>query len=67
MKQMNRSSFDRRFKLTSIFFWIVFFLILVIMFAGLGFGVWATVEIIDIIRHDGLKSVVDSVWNGQGA
>lgn len=39
-----------------------------IVFIGIigcfGFGIWASIQVLDIIKEEGLKSVINTVWEG---
>lgn len=62
---MIRSSFDRRFNLmrTVVLSFIVAVALGIV--AVLGFGIYFAINAIDIIQTDGLKSLVETVWEGQ--
>jgi len=62
---MIRSSFDRRFNLMRtvvLSFIVAVALGIVVVF---GFGIYFAINAIDIIQTDGLKSLVETVWEGQ--
>jgi len=62
---MIRSSFDRRFNLMRtvvLSFIVAVALGIVTVF---GFGIYFAINAIDIIQTDGLKSLVETVWEGQ--
>ena len=62
---MIRSSFDRRFNLMRtvvLSFIVAVALGIVDVF---GFGIYFAINAIDIIQTDGLKSLVETVWEGQ--
>lgn len=62
---MIRSSFDRRFNLmrTVVLSFIVAVALGIV--AILGFGIYFAIQAVDIIQTDGLKSLVETVWEGQ--
>lgn len=62
---MVRNSFDRRFNLMRtvvLSFIVAVALGIVTVF---GFGIYFAINAIDIIQTDGLKSLVETVWEGQ--
>ncbi|CAD5241500.1 hypothetical protein DIMCIIMF_00059 [Klebsiella phage vB_KpM-Wobble] len=62
---MIRSSFDRRFNLmrTVVLSFIVAVALGIV--AIFGFGIYFAIQAVDIIQTDGLKSLVETVWEGQ--
>ena len=62
---MIRSSFDRRFNLmrTVVLSFIVAVALGIV--SVFGFGIYFAINAIDIIQTDGLKSLVETVWEGQ--
>lgn len=62
---MIRSSFDRRFNLmrTVVLSFIVAVALGIV--AVFGLGIYFAINAIDIIQTDGLKSLVETVWEGQ--
>lgn len=62
---MIHNSFDRRFNLMRTI--VISFIIVVAlcMVTALGFGIYFIINAVDIIQTDGLKSVVETVWEGQ--
>lgn len=62
---MIRSSFDRRFNLmrTGVLSFIVAVALGIV--AIFGFGIYFAIQAVDIIQTDGLKSLVETVWEGQ--
>jgi ABC-type phosphate transport system permease subunit len=62
---MIRSSFDRRFNLmrTVVLSFIVSVALGIVAVGG--FGIYFAINAIDIIQTDGLKSLVETVWEGQ--
>ncbi|UYL06000.1 hypothetical protein MMDGKJEO_00168 [Klebsiella phage KP13MC5-5] len=62
---MIRSSFDRRFNLmrTVVLSFIVAVALGIV--AIFGFGIYFAIQAVDIIQADGLKSLVETVWEGQ--
>lgn len=61
---MGRKVYSSRMNKMEKIFWIFFSIIAVLVFAGIGFSIWATVEIVQAVQTDGLKSVVEVLWNG---
>ncbi|ADB81771.1 periplasmic protein [Enterobacter phage CC31] len=45
-------------------FWIFFSIIAIMVFVGIGFSIWATVEIVNVIQTEGLKGAVEVLMNG---
>lgn len=62
---MIRNSFDRRFNLmrTVVLSFIVAVALGIV--AIFGFGIYFAIQAVDIIQTDGLKSLVETVWEGQ--
>lgn len=62
---MIRSSFDRRFNLmrTVVLSFIVAVALGIV--AIFGFGIYFAIQAVDTIQTDGLKSLVETVWEGQ--
>ncbi|UCR74205.1 hypothetical protein [Klebsiella phage vB_KpnM_5N] len=62
---MIRNSFDRRFNLmrTGVLSFIVAVALGIV--AIFGFGIYFAIQAVDIIQTDGLKSLVETVWEGQ--
>lgn len=62
---MIRSSFDRRFNLmrTVVLSFIVAVALGIV--AVFGFGIYFAIQAVDVIQTDGLKSLVETVWEGQ--
>lgn len=62
---MIRNSFDRRFNLMRTV--VLSFIIAVALgiVAVFGFGIYFAIQAVDIIQTDGLKSLVETVWEGQ--
>ena len=62
---MIRSSFDRRFNLmrTVVLSFIVAVALGIV--AIFGFGIYFAIQAVDIIQTDVLKSLVETVWEGQ--
>lgn len=62
---MIRSSFDRRFNLMRTI--VLSFIVAVALgiVAVFGFGIYFAIQAVDIIQTDGLKSLVETVWEGQ--
>lgn len=66
---MGRKVYSSRMDKMQKVFWIFFSVVVVLIVAGIGFSIWATIEIVQAVQADGLKSVVEVLWNGaqQGA
>lgn len=62
---MIHTGFDRRFNLmrTVVLSFIVAVALGIV--AVFGFGIYFAIHAIDIIQTDGLKSLVETVWEGQ--
>lgn len=45
---------------------VVIAIIFVVVIAMFGFMGYVAVEAFDMIKADGLKSVIDTIWNGTG-
>lgn len=62
---MVRNSFDRRFNLmrTVVLSFIVAVALGIV--AVFGFGIYFAIQAVDVIQTDGLKSLVETVWEGQ--
>ena len=62
---MIRNSFDRRFNLmrTVVLSFIVAVALGIV--AVFGFVIYFAIQAVDIIQTDGLKSLVETVWEGQ--
>ena len=62
---MVRNSFDRRFNLmrTVVLSFIVAVALGIV--AVFGFGIYFAIQAVDAIQTDGLKSLVETVWEGQ--
>lgn len=62
---MIRNSFYRRFNLmrTGVLSFIVAVALGIV--AIFGFGIYFAIQAVDIIQTDGLKSLVETVWEGQ--
>lgn len=45
-------------------FWIFFSIVAIMIFVGIGFSIWATVEIVNVIQTEGLKGVAEVLMNG---
>ncbi|ULA52510.1 hypothetical protein [Enterobacter phage vB-EclM_KMB19] len=59
-----KTTFGSRMDKMEKIFWIFFSVVVVLIVAGIGFSIWATVEIVQAVQTDGLKSVVEVLWNG---
>lgn len=62
---MIRSSFDRRFNLMRTAVLSVIVAVALGIVVVFGFGIYFVINAIDIIQTDGLKSLVETVWEGQ--
>ena len=62
---MVRNSFDRRFNLMRTAVLSVIVAVALGIVTVFGFGIYFTINAIDIIQTDGLKSLVETVWEGQ--
>jgi hypothetical protein len=61
---MGRKVYSSRMDKMQKVFWIFFSAVVVLIVAGIGFSIWATIEIVQAVQADGLKSVVEVLWNG---
>lgn len=59
-----KTTFGSRMDKMEKIFWIFFSVVVVLIVAGIGFSIWATIEIVQAVQTDGLKSVVEVLWNG---
>ncbi|MCO0615295.1 hypothetical protein M8756_18620 [Lutimaribacter sp. EGI FJ00015] len=59
-----KTTFGSRMDKMEKIFWIFFSVVVVLIVAGIGFSIWATIEIVQAVQADGLKSVVEVLWNG---
>ena len=62
---MIRNSFDRRFNLMRTAVLSVIVAVALGIVVVFGFGIYFAINAIDIIQTDGLKSLVETVWEGQ--
>lgn len=62
---MVRNSFDRRFNLMRTAVLSVIVAVALGIVTIFGFGIYFAINAIDIIQTDGLKSLVETVWEGQ--
>lgn len=62
---MVRNSFDRRFNLMRTAVLSVIVAVALGIVTIFGFGIYFAVQAVDIIQTDGLKSLVETVWEGQ--
>lgn len=62
---MIRNSFDRRFNLMRTVVLSVIVAVALGIVTVFGFGIYFAINAIDIIQTDGLKSLVETVWEGQ--
>lgn len=62
---MVHSSFDRRFNLMRTAVLSVIVAVALGIVTIFGFGIYFAINAIDIIQTDGLKSLVETVWEGQ--
>lgn len=61
---MGRKIYSSRMNKMEKIFWIFFSVVVVLIVAGIGFSIWATIEIVQAVQADGLKSAVEVLWNG---
>lgn len=61
---MGRKIYSSRMDKMEKIFWIFFSIIAIMVFVGIGFSIWATVEIVHVIQSEGLKGVVEVLMNG---
>lgn len=61
---MGRKIYSSRMDKMQKIFWIFFSIVAIMIFVGIGFSIWATIEIVQAVQADGLKSVVEVLWNG---
>lgn len=62
---MVRNSFDRRFNLMRTVVLSVIVAVALGIVTIFGFGIYFAIQAVDIIQTDGLKSLVETVWEGQ--
>ncbi|WKK95574.1 putative periplasmic protein [Klebsiella phage ValerieMcCarty03] len=62
---MIRNSFDRRFNLMRTAVLSVIVAVALGIVTVFGFGIYFAIQAVDIIQTDGLKSLVETVWEGQ--
>ena len=62
---MIRNNFDRRFNLMRTIVISFIGVVALGIIAAIGFGIYFAVQVVDVIQTDGLKSVVETVWEGQ--
>lgn len=62
---MVRNSFDRRFNLMRTAVLSVIVAVALGIVTIFGFGIYFAINAIDIIQTDGLKSLAETVWEGQ--
>lgn len=62
---MVRNSFDRRFNLMRTAVLSVIVAVALGIVAIFGFGIYFAIQAVDVIQTDGLKSLVETVWEGQ--
>lgn len=61
---MGRKIYSSRMDKMQKIFWTFFSIIAIMVFVGIGFSIWATVEIVHVIQSEGLKGVVEVLMNG---
>lgn len=59
-----KTTFGSRMDKMEKIFWIFFSVVVVLIVAGIGFSIWATVEIVHAIQTEGLKGVAEVLMNG---
>lgn len=62
---MVRNSFDRRFNLMRTAVLSVIVAVALGIVTIFGFGIYFAIQAVDVIQTDGLKSLVEIVWEGQ--
>lgn len=62
---MIRNSFDRRFNLMRTAVLSVIVAVALGIVTIFGFGIYFAIQAVDVIQTDGLKSLVETVWEGQ--
>lgn len=62
---MIRNSFDRRFNLMRTVVLSVIVAVALGIVTIFGFGIYFAIQAVDVIQTDGLKSLVETVWEGQ--
>lgn len=62
---MVRNSFDRRFNLMRTAVLSVIVAVALGIVTIFGFGIYFAIQAVDVIHTDGLKSLVETVWEGQ--
>ena len=62
---MVRNSFDRRFNLMRTAVLSVIVAVALGIVTIFGFGIYFAIQAVDVIQTDGLKSLVETVWEGQ--
>lgn len=61
---MGRKFYSSRMDKMQKIFWIFFSIVAIMVFVGIGFSIWATVEIVHVIQTEGLKGAVEVLMNG---
>lgn len=61
---MGRKVYSSRMDKMQKIFWIFFSIVAILVFVGIGFSIWATVEIVHVIQTEGLKGVAEVLMNG---
>ena len=61
---MGRKVYSSRMDKMQKIFWIFFSIIAIMVFVGIGFSIWTTVEIVHVIQTEGLKGAAEVLMNG---
>ena len=61
---MGRKFYSSRMDKMQKIFWIFFSIVAIMVFVGIGFSIWATVEIVHVIQIEGLKGAAEVLMNG---
>lgn len=61
---MGRKIYSSRMDKMQKIFWIFFSIVAIMVFVGIGFSIWATVEIVHVIQTESLKGVAEVLMNG---
>ena len=61
---MGRKIYSSRMDKMQKIFWIFFSIVAIMIFVGIGFSIWATVETVHVIQTEGLKGVAEVLMNG---
>ena len=61
---MGRKFYSSRMDKMQKIFWIFFSIVAIMVFVGIGFSIWATVEIVHVIQTEGLKGAAEVLMSG---